>query len=70
MSNFFKPVSFLTIVSSFRQLVSIKNLEDSGYLLLQSVSLVFNSFPLFQLFQGKMSNFFKPVSFVSLVAAV
>ena len=36
----------------------------------QSVSLVFYSFSLFQLFQWKMSNFFKSVSFVTLVSAV
>ena len=47
-----------------------KSLEDACYFLLQSVSLVFYSFSLFQLFQWKMSNFFKPVSFVTLVSAV
>ena len=47
-----------------------KSLEDACYFLLQSVSLVFYSFPLFQMFQWKMSNFFKPVSFVTLVSAV
>ena len=47
-----------------------KSLEDACYLLLQSVSLVFYSFSLFQLFQWKMSNFFKSVSFVTLVSAV
>ena len=51
--------------------MSIKNLlEDACYFLLQSVSLVFYSFSLFQLFQWKMSNSFKPVSFVTLVSAV
>ena len=60
-----------TCFSSFRQIVSIKNLlEDACYFLLQSVSLVFYSFSLFQLFKWKMSNFFKPVSFVTLVSAV
>ena len=44
-----------------------KSLEDACYLLLQSVSLVFYAF---SLFQWKMSNFFKPVSFVTLVSAV
>ena len=47
-----------------------KSLEDACYLLLQSVTLVFYSFSLFQLFQWKMSNFLKPVSFVTLVSAV
>ena len=47
-----------------------KFLEDACYFLLQSVSLDFYSFSLFQLFQWKMSNFFKPVSFVTLVSAV
>ena len=47
-----------------------KSLEDACYFLLQSVSLDFHSFSLFQLFQWKMSNFFKPVSFVTLVSAV
>ena len=46
-----------------------KSLEDACYLLLQAVSLVFYSFLLFQLFQWKMSNLFKPVSFVKLVSA-
>ena len=51
--------------------MSIKNLlEDACYFLLQSVSLVFYSFSLFQLFQWKMSNFFKSVSFVTLVSSV
>ena len=47
-----------------------KSVEDACYFLLQSVSLVFYSFSLFQLFQWKMSNFFKSVSFVTLVSAV
>ena len=48
--------------------MSIKNLKvDACYLLLQSVSLVFYSF---SLFQWKMSNSFKSVSFVTLVSAV
>ena len=47
-----------------------KSLEDACYFLLQSVSLVLYSFSLFQLFQWKMSNFFKPVSFNTLVSAV
>ena len=47
-----------------------KSLEDAFYFLLQSVSLVFYSFSLCQLFQWKMSNFFKHVSFVTLVSAV
>ena len=51
--------------------MSIKNLlEDACYFLLQSVTLVFYSFSLFQLFQLKMSNFFEPISFVTLVSAV
>ena len=50
-----------TCFSSFRQIVSIKNLlEDACYFLLQSVSAVFYSFSLFQLFQWKMSNFLSP----------
>ena len=40
-----------------------KSLEDACYLLLQSVSLVFYSFSLFQLFQWKMSNFYTPPHF-------
>ena len=36
-----------------------KSLEDACYVLLQSVSLVFYSFSMFQLFQWKMSNFFR-----------
>ena len=47
--------------------MSIKSLEDACYLLLQSVTLVFYSF---SLFQWLMSNFFKSVSFVTLVSAV
>ena len=47
-----------------------KSLEDACYFLLQSVSLFFYSFSLFQLFQWKMSNFFKSVSFVTHVSAV
>ena len=47
-----------------------KSVEDACYLLLQSVSLVFYTFSLFQLFQRKMSSFFKSVSFVTLVSAV
>ena len=43
-----------------------KSLEDACYLLLQSVSLVFYAF---SLFKWKMSNFFKPVSFITLVSA-
>ena len=71
MSNFFKSVSFVTLVSAVSgRFVYKKSLEHACYLLLQSVSLVFYSFSLFQLFQWKMSNFFKPVSFVTLVSAV
>ena len=69
MSIFFMHVSFVTLVSG-RLTVYKKTLEDACYLLLQSVSLVFYSFSLFQLFQWKMSNFLKPVSFVTLVSAV
>ena len=47
-----------------------KSPEDACYFLLQSVSLVFYLFSLFQLFQWKMSIFFKPVSFVTLVSSV
>ena len=47
-----------------------QSLGDACYLLLQLVSLVFYSFSLFQMFQWLMSNFFKPVSFVTLVSAV
>ena len=47
-----------------------KSLEDACYFLLQSVSLVFYSFSLFQLFQWKMSNFFKSDSFVTLVSSI
>ena len=50
--------------------MSIKISLDACYLLLQSVSLVFYSFSLFQLFGLKMSNFFSLVSFVTLVTAV
>ena len=54
--------------------MSIKNLLKMlvtyCYLLLQFVSLVFYSFSLFRLFQWKMSNLLKPVSFVTLVSAV
>ena len=71
MSNFFKPVSFVTLVSAVSgDCVYKKSLEDACYFLLQSVSLVYYIFSLFQLFQWKMSNFFKPVSFVTLVSAV
>ena len=71
MSNFFKSVSFVTHVSSVQaDCVYKKSLEDACYFLLQSVSLVFYSFSLFQLFQWKMSIFFKSVSFVTLVSAV
>ena len=71
MSNFFKPVSFVTLVSAVSGRLCLKKInEDTGYLLLQCVSLVFYSFSLFQLFQWKMFNFFKPVSFVTLVSAV
>ena len=68
MSNFLKPVSFVTLVSAVQaDCVYKKIFEDACYLLLQSVSLVFFSF---SLFQWKMSNFLKPVSFVTLVSAV
>ena len=71
MPNFFKPVSFVTLVSAvLADCVYKKSLEDACYFLLQSVALVFYSFSLFQLFQWKMSNFFKSDSFVTLVSSV
>ena len=73
MSNFFScPFHSLHLFQQFQAdfVYKKKSLEDACYLLLQSVSLVFYSFSLFQLFQWKISNFFKPVSFVTLVSAV
>ena len=71
MSKFFKPVSFVTLVQQFQaDCVFKKSLEDACYFLLHSVSLVFYSFSLFQLFQWKMSHFFKSVSIVTLVSSV
>ena len=59
MSNFFKSFHSLHLFQLFQaDCVYKKSLEDACYLLLQSVSLVFYSFTLFQLFQWKMSNFF------------
>ena len=68
MSNFFCP---LHLFQQF-QVDSIykKSHDDACYLLLQSVSLVFYSFSLFQLFKWKMSIFFKSVSFVTLVSSI
>ena len=69
--QFLSPFHSLHLFQLFQaDCVYKKSLEDACYLLLQSVSLVFYSFSLFQLFQWKMSNFFKPVSFVTLVSAV
>ena len=71
MSNFFNPFHSLHLFQQFQaDCVYKKSLEDACYLLLQSVSLVFYSFSLFQLVQWKMSNIFKSVSFVTLVSAV
>ena len=71
MSNFLSPFHSLHLFQQFQaDCVYKKSLEDACYFLLQSVSLVFYSFSLFQLFQWKMSNFLKPVSFVTLVSAV
>ena len=71
MSNFFSPFHSLHLFQQFQaDCVYKKSLEDACYFLLQSVSLVFYSLSLFQLFQWKMSIFFKPVSFVTLVSAV
>ena len=68
---FLSPFHSLHLFQLFQaDCVYKKSLEDVCYLLLQSVTLVFYSFSLFQLFQWKMSNFFKPVSFVTLVSAV
>ena len=68
MPNYLSP--FHSLQQFQADCVYKKSVEDACYLLLQSVSLVFYSFSLFQLFQGKMSNFFKSVSFVTLVSAV
>ena len=58
MSNFFSPFHSLHWFHQFQaDCVYKKSLEDACYFLLQSVSLVFYSFSLFQLFQWKMSNF-------------
>ena len=66
-------LSLFHLLHLFQQLqadcVYKKSLKDACYFLLQSVSLVFYSFSLFQLFQWKMTNFLKPVSFVTLVSA-
>ena len=71
MSNFLKSISFIHLIQQFQaDCVYKKSLGNACYFLLQSVSLVFYSFSLFQLFKWKMSNFFKPVSFVTLVSAV
>ena len=71
MSNFLSPFHSLHLFQQFQaDCVYKKSLEDACFFLLQSVSLVFYLFSLFQLFQWKMSNFFKPVSFVTLVSAV
>ena len=71
MSNFLKRFHSLHLFQQFQaDCVYKKSFEDACYFLLQSVSLVFYLFSLFQLFQWKMSNFFKPVSFVTLVSAV
>ena len=70
-SNFLSLFHSLHLFQQFQaDRVYKKSLEDAYYFLLQSVSLVFYSFSLFQLFQWKMSNFFKSVSFVTLVSAV
>ena len=71
MSNFLKSVSFIHLFQQFQaDCVYKKSLGDACYFLLQSVSLVFYSFSLFQWFQWKMSNFLKSVSFVTLVSSV
>ena len=68
---FLSPFHSLHLFQLFQaDCVYKKSLEDACYFLLQSVSLVFYSFSLFQLFQWKMSNFYKSVSFVTLVSAV
>ena len=68
---FLSPFHSLHLFQQFQaDCVYKKSLEDACYFLLQSVSLVFYSFSLFQLFQCKMSNFLKSVSFVTLVLAV
>ena len=68
---FLRPFLFVTLFQQFQaDCVYKKSLEDACYFLLQSVTLVFYSSSLFQLFHWKMSNFFKPVSFVTLVSAV
>ena len=68
MSNFLSPFHLLHLFQQFQaDCVNKKSLEDACYLLLQSVSLVFYSF---SLFQWLMSNIFKPVSFVTLFSAV
>ena len=71
MSHFLSPFHSLHLFQQFQaDCVYKKSLEDACYFLLQSVPLVFYLFSLFQLFQWKMSNFFKLVSFVTLVSAV
>ena len=55
---FLSPFHSLHLFQQFQaDCVYKKSLEDACYLLLQSVTLVFYSFPLFQLFRGKMSIF-------------
>ena len=67
MSNFLSPFHSLHLFQQF-QVDSIykKSHEDACYLLLQSVSLVFYSFLLFQLFQWKMSIFLSPFHLLHL----
>ena len=57
---FLSPFHSLHLFQQFQaNCVYKKSLEDACYVLLQSVSLVFYSFSMFQLFQWKMSNFFR-----------
>ena len=59
MSIFLSPFHSLHLFQQFQaDCVYKKSREDAGYLLLQSVTLVFYSFSLFQLFQWKMFIFF------------
>ena len=61
MSNFLSPFHLFHLFHQFQaDCVYKKSLEDACYLLLQSVTLVFYSFSLFQLFQWKMSFFLSP----------
>ena len=58
MSNFLSPFHLLHLFQQFQaDCVYKKSFEDACYFLLQSVSLVFYSFSLFQLFQWKISIF-------------